>query len=149
MISRCNIYLGIPVVEDSQKNAVDIVFPKNKIYSVKRRVCPDFEKLHKKFIYNNASEKFIPLSDLGSLLQHFFPEITISLKYLLLSSVVFEKINNLDFFSKFFFSIGRNWLPEAKLGGYVVHIIDYLKRGLFEKTHFQIFQKNRRHFLNF
>ena len=45
---------------------------------------PDFEKLNKKFIYDNASEKFIPLSDLGSLLQHF-PE------YLLLFSVVFLK----------------------------------------------------------
>ena len=37
---------------------------------------------------------------LGSLLQHFFPKITISPEYLLLSSVVFEKINNCDFFSK-------------------------------------------------
>ena len=78
MISRCNIYLGIFVVEDSQKNTVDVVFPINQIYSGKRRVCLDFEKLHKKFIYNNASEKFIPLSDFGSLLQHFFPETTIS-----------------------------------------------------------------------
>ena len=34
-----------------------MVFPLNKFYSWKRRVCPDFEKLHKKFIYNNASEK--------------------------------------------------------------------------------------------
>ena len=28
MISRCNIYLRISVVEDSQKNAVDMVSPK-------------------------------------------------------------------------------------------------------------------------
>ena len=72
----------------------------NKIYSGKRRVCLDFEKLHKKFICKNASEKFIPLSDSGSLLQHFFPEMTISPKYLLPFSVVVEKINNFDFFSK-------------------------------------------------
>ena len=63
MISRCNIYLGISVVNDSQKNAADMVVPVNKIYSEKRRVYPDFEKLHKKFIYNTASEKFIPHSD--------------------------------------------------------------------------------------
>ena len=67
-------------------------------------MCPEFEKLDKKFIYNNPSEKFIPLSDLGSLLQRFFPEITISLEYLLLSSVVFEKINNFDFLKFFFFN---------------------------------------------
>ena len=54
-----------------------------------------------------------------------------------------------------FFSIGRNCLPEAKLREYVVHIIDILpnkkkfKGGLFEKIHFQNFQKNRCHFLNF
>ena len=77
-----------------------MVFPINKIYSGKRRVCPDLEKLYKKFIYNNASENLISLSDLGSLLQHFFPEITISPEYLLLSLVVFEKNNNFDFFSK-------------------------------------------------
>ena len=54
-----------------------------------------------------------------------------------------------------FFSIGRNWLPKAKLREYVVHIIDNpqkkiknFKGGLFEKIHFQNFQKNRRHFLN-
>ena len=39
-------------------------------------MCPDFEKIHKKPIYNNASEKSIGLSDLSSLLQHFFPEIS-------------------------------------------------------------------------
>ena len=50
IISRCNIYLGICIVKDSQENAVDMVIPKNKIYSGKRRVCPDFEKLRKKFI---------------------------------------------------------------------------------------------------
>ena len=43
----------------------------NKIYSGIQRVCRDFDKLHKKFIYNNASEMFI-LSNLGSLLQHVF-----------------------------------------------------------------------------
>ena len=55
-----------------------------------------------------------------------------------------------------FFSIGRNCLPEAKLRGYAVHIIDNppkkiktFKGGLFEKIHFQNFQKNRGHFLNF
>ena len=90
-------------MENSQNNAVDMVFPINRIYSGKRRVCPDFEKLHKKFNYKNASEKFIPLSNLGSLLQHFFPEITISSEYLLLSSVVYEKINDLIFFRKMFF----------------------------------------------
>ena len=89
MISRCNIYLGISVGEDSKKNAVDMVFPINEIYSGKGRVCADFEKLHKKFIYNNASEKFFLLSNLGSFLQHFFPEITITPEYLLFSSVVF------------------------------------------------------------
>ena len=53
-----------------------------------------------------TQKKFIPLSDLGSLLQHFFSEITISPEYLLLFSVVFEKINNFDFYSKnvFFFN---------------------------------------------
>ena len=105
MTSRCNIYLGISAVKDSQENAVDMVFPINKIYSGKRKVCPDFEKLRKKFIYNNGSEKLIPLSDSGSLLQHFFPEITISPEYLLSSSVVFEKMNNFDFFfDKCFFN---------------------------------------------
>ena len=63
MISRCNIYLGISVVENSQKNAVGMIFPINKIYFGKRRVYPNFEKLHKKFMYKNASEKFISLSD--------------------------------------------------------------------------------------
>ena len=73
-----------------------------------------------------------------------------------ISSVVFEKINNFVFFSKVFFLIGRNCLPEAKLGEYIVHIIDNpskkiknFKGSLFEKNHFQNFQKNRRHFLNF
>ena len=58
MILRCNIYLDISVVEDSQKNAVDMVFPINKIYSGKRRVCPDFEKLYKKFIYTKLRKVY-------------------------------------------------------------------------------------------
>ena len=147
MISRCNIYLGISVVEDSQKNVVDIVFPINKIYSGKQRVSPDFKKLHQKFIYNNASGNFITLSDLGSLLQwrnnHRSGIFT--------PSVGFEKN-----FEKIFFSIGRNCLPEAKLREYVVHMIDNplkkikkFKGGLFEKIHYQHFQQNRRNFLNF
>ena len=126
-----------------------MVFPINKIYSEKRRACPKLEKLHKKFIYNNSSEKFIPVSDLGSLLQHFFPKITISPEYLLLSSVVFEKINNFDFFRKMFVSIARNCLAEAKLGEYVVHIIDnppkkkwkILKVAFSRKSIFKIFKK--------
>ena len=54
------------------------------------------------------------------------------------------------------FSIQRNCLPEAKLEEYVVHIIENppkkiknFKGGLFEKIHFQNFQKNHRHFFNF
>ena len=55
-----------------------------------------------------------------------------------------------------FFSIGRNCLPEAKLGEYLVYIIDNpqekiknFKGDLFEKIHIQNFQKNHRHFPNF
>ena len=134
MISRCNIYLGISVGADI-----------NKIHSGKWRVRPDFENLHKKFIYNNASEKFIPLSDLGSLLQHFFSEITTSPQYLLLSSVVLKKLTIVIFFSKIFVSIGRNFLPEAKLGEYVVHIIDNPQKKIWvafsRKSIFKIFRK--------
>ena len=86
----------------------------------------------------------------NSFLNEFF------LWYLLLSSVVFKKINNFDFFSKNVFLIGRNCLPEAKLGEYLVHIIDNppieikkFKGGLFEKIYFPNFQTNRCHFLNF
>ena len=142
MISRCNIYLGIFFVEDSQKNAVDMVLPINKIHSGKRRVCPDFEKLHKKFIYDNASEKFILLSDLGTLLKHFFLEITISPEYLLLSSVVFEKINNFDFFSKnvFFnktklFTRSQTWRICSPYYQQSTKRKKF-KDGLFEKIHF-------------
>ena len=73
----------------------------------------------------------------------------------LLSSLFCGKLTILIFFRKMFFSIGRNCLREAKLEEYVVHIIDdppkkkKFKGGLFEKIHFQNFQKNHRHFLNF
>ena len=127
---------------------VDFVFPINKIYSGQRRVCPDFEKLYKKLIYNNASQKFISLSDLGSLRQKFLPEITFLNR--LPSSVVFDKINNFDFFRKMLFSIGRNCLPEAKLGEYVVHMIDNPpKIGFSRKSIFKIFRKTAANFENF
>ena len=48
MISRCNIYIGISVVGNSQKNAVDMVFLINKIFSGKRRVYPDLKKFFRK-----------------------------------------------------------------------------------------------------
>ena len=51
-----------------------------------------------------------------------------------------------------FFSIGRN-SPEAKLREYVVHIVNNppkkMKGGLFERIHFQNFQKNRGHSVDF
>ena len=59
--------------------------------------------------------------------EDFLKEIHFSttfFRYLLLSTVVFEIINDFDSISKNVYSIGRNCLPEAKLGEYIVDIID-------------------------
>ena len=42
MILHCDIYLGISVVDDSQNNAVDMVFPINKNYSEKTKRVSGF-----------------------------------------------------------------------------------------------------------
>ena len=100
------------------------------------------------FFRKETLKKSLSLSDLGSLLQHFFPQITISPEYLLLSSVVYEKIKNFDFFSKnvFFnrkklFTKSQTWIIYSPYPYYRQSTIKKknFKGGLFEKTHFQNF----------